>query len=65
MRFDSTTLRSLYVPGNTGAYVRASDNAHAIKCKALALNERASRLSSLLESDPCKFAPYFSFALTH
>lgn len=52
VRFDSNTLRSLYVSGNAGAYIKASDNLHSIKSKALALNERASRLASALESDP-------------
>ncbi|KAG8927634.1 hypothetical protein FRC01_007141 [Tulasnella sp. 417] len=52
VRFDSNTLRSLYVSGNAGAYIKASDNLHSIKSKALALNERASRLASILESDP-------------
>lgn len=52
VRFDSNTLRSLYVSGNAGAYIKASDNLHSIKSKALALNERASRLASVLESDP-------------
>ncbi|KAG9010222.1 hypothetical protein FRB90_007970 [Tulasnella sp. 427] len=52
VRFDSNTLRSLYVSGNAGAYIKASDNLHSIKAKALALNERASRLASALEADP-------------
>ena len=45
-------MKSLYSAGTAGARVGPTDNLHAIKAKALALNERASRLASLLESDP-------------
>ncbi|KAG8968028.1 hypothetical protein FRC03_008893 [Tulasnella sp. 419] len=46
------TLRSIYERGNPGAFVAPSDTLHAIKAKALSLNERAFRLSVLLESNP-------------
>ena len=45
----------MYTPGNAGAFVKAADDLHAIQCKALALNEQASRLASLLESDPSQY----------
>ncbi|KAG8888812.1 hypothetical protein FRB98_006708 [Tulasnella sp. 332] len=51
VRLESNSLRSLYEPGNTGAYVKMSDSLHAIKCKAIALNERACRVAALLEAD--------------
>ncbi|KAG9001585.1 accessory factor associated with RNA polymerase II [Tulasnella sp. JGI-2019a] len=52
VRPESNSLRSLYEPGNPGAYVKMSDSLHAIKSKAIALNERACQVATLLEADP-------------